>query len=57
MVVVRYADDSVLGFQYQAEADRFLEDFRERLKKFGLQLHPDKTHRIEFGRFAEDAAR
>ena len=53
VVVVRYADDNVLGFQYQAEADRFLKDFRERLKKFGLELHPDKTRRIEFGRFAE----
>ena len=53
VIVVRYADDSVLGFQYQTEADRFLEDFRERLRKFGLELHPDKTRRIEFGRFAE----
>ena len=53
VVVVRYADDNVLGFQYQADADRFLEDFRERLRKFGLELHPDKTRRIEFGRFAE----
>jgi len=53
VIVVRYADDTVLGFQYQAEADRFLEDFRERLRKFGLELHPDKTRRIEFGRCAE----
>jgi group II intron reverse transcriptase/maturase len=53
VIVVRYADDSVLGFQYQEEADRFLSDFRERLGKFGLELHPDKTRRIEFGRFAE----
>ena len=53
VVVVRYADDSVLGFQNQAEADRFLEDFRQRLGKFGLELHPEKTRRIEFGRFAE----
>ena len=53
VVVVRYADDTVLGFQAQTEADRFLEDFRERLGKFGLELHPDKTRRIEFGRFAE----
>ncbi len=49
----RYADDNVLGFQHQTEADRFLEDFRERLGKFGLELHPDKTRRIEFGRYAE----
>src|SRR5439155_5444149 len=54
VVVVRYADDTVLGFQYQADADRFLEDLRERLGKFGLELHPDKTRRIEFGRFAEE---
>jgi len=52
VVVVRYADDSVLGFQYQEEADRFLSDFRERLGKFGLELHPEKTRRIEFGRWA-----
>ena len=53
VMVVRYADDNVLGFQHLAEADRFLEEFRERLRKFGLELHPDKTRRIEFGRFAE----
>jgi hypothetical protein len=53
VIVVRYADDTVLGFQAQAEADRFLEDLRERLGKFGLELHPDKTRRIEFGRYAE----
>jgi group II intron reverse transcriptase/maturase len=53
VVVVRYADDTVLGFQSQTEAGRFLEDFRERLGKFGLELHPDKTRRIEFGRYAE----
>src|SRR5712692_656568 len=54
VVIIRYADDTVLGFQYQADADRFLEDLRERLGKFGLELHPDKTRRIEFGRFAEE---
>ena len=53
VIVVRYADDDVVGFQYRAEADRFLEEFRERLAKFGLELHPDKTRRIEFGRFAQ----
>ena len=53
VIVVRYADDSVLGFQYEEDADRFLEEFRERLGKFGLELHPEKTRRIEFGRFAE----
>jgi group II intron reverse transcriptase/maturase len=53
MIVVRYADDTVLGFQYQKDADCFLQDLRERLKNFGLELHPDKTRRIEFGLFAE----
>src|SRR5215469_3491093 len=53
VVVVRYADDTVLGFQHRAEADRFLMNLRERLAKFGLELHPDKTRRIEFGRYAE----
>ena len=53
VIAVRYADDTVLGFQHQTEADRFLEDLRERLRKFGLELHPDKTRRIEFGRTAE----
>jgi len=48
----RYADDMVLGFQYRAEAERFLQDWRERLRKFDLELHPDKTRLIEFGRFA-----
>jgi RNA-directed DNA polymerase len=49
VVIVRFADDTVLGFQYQADADRFVKDLRERLGKFGLELHPDKTRRIEFG--------
>ena len=53
VVVIRYADDTIVGFQYQTDADRFLENLRERLAKFGLELHPDKTRRIEFGRFAE----
>ena len=53
VVVIRYADDVISGFQHQADADRFLENLRERLGKFGLELHPDKTRRIEFGRFAE----
>jgi len=53
VVVIRYADDTIVGFQYQTDADHFLENLRERLGKFGLELHPDKTRRIEFGRFAE----
>lgn len=52
MIVVRYADDLVVGFQHRAEAERFLRDFRERLAKFGLEIHPEKTRLIEFGRFA-----
>ena len=52
VIVVRYADDLVLGFQYRTEAERFLREFRERLAKFGLELHADKTRLIEFGRFA-----
>lgn len=52
VVVVRYADDFVLGFQHRHEAERFLADLKERLAKFGLELHPDKTRLIEFGRFA-----
>jgi hypothetical protein len=42
----------VLGFESRAEAERFLEEFRERLAKFGLELHAEKTRLIEFGRFA-----
>jgi RNA-directed DNA polymerase len=52
VVVVRYADDLVVGFQYRTEAERFWQEFRERLAKFGLELHGDKTRLIEFGRFA-----
>ena len=52
VTVIRYADDTVVGFQRQADAARFLRDLRERLAKFALDLHPDKTRLIEFGRFA-----
>jgi group II intron reverse transcriptase/maturase len=52
VIVVRYADDRVVGFQNRADAERFLAEFRERLVRFGLELHPDKTRLIEFGRFA-----
>jgi group II intron reverse transcriptase/maturase len=52
VVVVRYADDLVMGFQQRTEAERFLSEFRERLARFGLELHPDKTRLIEFGRYA-----
>jgi group II intron reverse transcriptase/maturase len=52
VVVVRYADDLVVGFQSRTEAERFLKEFQERLAKFGLELHPEKTRLLEFGRFA-----
>jgi hypothetical protein len=52
VVVVRYADDLVVGFESRAEAERFLDEFRERLARFGLELHADKTRLIEFGRYA-----
>ena len=52
VIIVRYADDFVLGFQYRHEAERFLTDLRERLEGFGLSLHPDKTRMIEFGPYA-----
>lgn len=52
VIIVRYADDLVMGFQQRADAGRFLEDFKERLAKFGLQLYPEKTRLIEFGRYA-----
>jgi len=52
VIVVRYADDAVLGFQHRTDAERFLEDWKERLRRFGLELHPDKTRLIEFGRSA-----
>jgi RNA-directed DNA polymerase len=53
VVVIRYADDTILDFQHQVDADRFLENLRARLRKFGLELHPDKTRLVEFGRYAE----
>ena len=52
VIIVRYADDLALGFQLRADAMRFLEEFKERLAKFGLELHPEKTRLIEFGRYA-----
>jgi hypothetical protein len=53
VIVVRYADDLVVGFESRTEAERFLEEFRERLAKFGLELHAEKTRLIEFGKHAE----
>ena len=52
VIIVRYADDIVMGFQHRAEAERFQELLVERFRKFGLELNADKTRLIEFGRFA-----
>src|SRR5712664_4259875 len=52
MIIVRYADDIIVGFEHEADARRFLEAMRERLGEFALTLHPDKTRLIEFGRHA-----
>jgi RNA-directed DNA polymerase len=52
VIVVRYADDTIAGFEHRHEAERFLADLKARLARFGLTLHPDKTRLIEFGRYA-----
>jgi RNA-directed DNA polymerase len=52
MIIVRFADDCVAGFEHHADAQQFQSDLRERLAKFNLELHPDKTRLIEFGRNA-----
>src|SRR5918994_4260486 len=52
MVLVRFADDYVAGFQHRDDAERFLAELRDRLAKFGLELHAEKTRLIRFGRFA-----
>ena len=57
VILVRYADDSVMGFQYEGEARRFLAAMQERLAKFKLELHPDKTRLILFGRYAVQRCR
>ena len=49
VMAIRYADDLVVGFEHRDEAERFLKEFGERLAKFGLELHPEKTRLIEFG--------
>src|SRR6202011_178004 len=55
MIIVRYADDFIVGFEHEADARRFLDEMRERLGKFALTLHPEKTRLIEFGRYAVDS--
>lgn len=54
MIVVRYADDIVIGFEKKTDARRFQNAMRERLREFALSLHPDKTRLIEFGRHAAE---
>ena len=54
VVLVRFADDFLAGFQHREDAERFLADLRERFAEFGLELHPDKTRLIEFGRYAAE---
>src|SRR6202048_1398001 len=54
IIIVRYADDFIVGFQHESDACRFLDEMRERLQKFALTLHPEKTRLIEFGRFAAE---
>jgi group II intron reverse transcriptase/maturase len=54
MIVVRFADDIVLGFQYKSDAERFWKELEERFRKFRLELHPDKTRLLEFGPYAVD---
>ena len=52
VIIVRWADDFIVGFEYREDAEWFLAGLRGRFAKFGLELHPDKTRLIEFGRFA-----
>lgn len=53
VIIVRYSDDFVMGFQHEADAVRFRADLQKRLEQFGLEVHPDKTRLLRFGRFAE----
>lgn len=53
IIIVRYADDFVVGFQHRRDAERFQSELRERFRKFNLELHEDKTRLIEFGRYAD----
>ena len=54
VVLVRFADDYVVGFEHREDAERFLAELRDRFAQFGLELHPEKTRLIEFGRFAAE---
>ena len=54
VILLRFADDYVAGFEHREDAERFLADLRDRFAQFGLELHPEKTRLIEFGRFAAE---
>ncbi len=54
VILTRFADDYIAGFEHRDDAERFLADLRDRFAKFGLELHPEKTRLIEFGRFAAE---
>ena len=54
VILSRFADDYVAGFEHREDAERFLTDLRDRFAGFGLELHPEKTRLIEFGRFAAE---
>jgi group II intron reverse transcriptase/maturase len=57
LIIVRYADDFAVGFEYEEDGRRFLDDLRGRLRSFALELHDDKTRLIEFGRRANASRR
>ena len=57
VIVVRFADSIVMGFQNKEDAERFREELGERLAKFGLEMHPEKTRLIEFGPYAAEQRR
>jgi len=57
VIIVRWADDFVVGFQYEDDGRCFLEELRERSQRFSLELHPEKTRLIRFGRFAHRDSR
>jgi group II intron reverse transcriptase/maturase len=57
VIIVRFADDYIVGFEHHRDAQRFLADLRGRLARFALELHPEKTRLIEFGRFAAERRR
>ena len=52
MIIVRFADDFIVGFEHKDDAEQFLAELRGRFAKFGLGLHPEKTRLVEFGRHA-----